>query len=138
MKHVTLKQAVAVAVVFAGAAVCADTKKAQREHEQGLRYAEARMWKEAEEAFTAAISAAPNPASYIHRAKTRIAGGMHLQAIEDLSEAIKLNPQEAEAWRLRGETNAKVGEPRKSVNDLTRAIDLGLATSPVYAARVDR
>ena len=43
MKLVTLQQAVAVVVLFAGAAVCADTKKAQREHEQGLRYEEARM-----------------------------------------------------------------------------------------------
>jgi len=116
-------------LAFAGLALCADSRKAQREYEQGIRLEQAGHWQEAYEAFSASLGDEPTAAAYLHRAKTQLALNLPDKAIDDLTEAIRLDPKNPDALRWRSETYAKLGNQRGVIADLTALFDLGVETS---------
>jgi tetratricopeptide (TPR) repeat protein len=62
-------------------------------------------------------------------------GGQHATAINDLSKAIDLRPEFADAHNLRGVCNARLKNVEPAIADFTRAIDLGVDDSSAYLNR---
>ncbi len=132
---VTMKSTLCALLAFAAVALCADTKKAQRDFEQGVHLEQGGQWAEAYSAFTASLDAAPNAPAYLHRAKAQIALGNPEKAVDDLTEAIRLDPKDPEALRQRAEAYVKMGNHRGVIADLTAVFALGVETSALYALR---
>src|SRR5580692_5909254 len=112
-----------------------DPHKAQRDYDLGIHFEQAGQLPQAIEAFTQSIAAEPSARAYAHRAKSLLALKFAAKAESDLEAALALEPENAEAWRWRGDADAALGNERKAIEDYTHAIDLGTATSPVYTAR---
>jgi tetratricopeptide (TPR) repeat protein len=112
-----------------------DTRKAQREYEQGLHLEQAGHWQEAYDAFSASLNEEPSATAYLHRAKTELALELPAKAVDDLTESIRLDPKEPDALRWRSETYAKLGNYRGVIADLTALFDLGVETSALRSQR---
>jgi len=85
--------------------------------------------------FSASLGDEPTAAAYLHRAKTQLALNLPDKAIDDLTEAIRLDPKNPDALRWRSETYAKLGNQRGVIADLTALFDLGVETSALYSQR---
>jgi hypothetical protein len=66
------------------------------------------------------------------RAAARIATGDRNLALADLNQALQINPDDAQAWRLRAETNLALGDAKQAAMDFTRCIELKLVHAAVY------
>src|SRR5258707_3197633 len=91
----------------AALALSADSRKAQREYEQGIRLEQAGHWQEAYDAFSASLNSDPTAQAYLHRAKTQLALNLPAKAIDDLTEVLRLDPKNPDALRWRSETHLK-------------------------------
>jgi tetratricopeptide (TPR) repeat protein len=116
-------------------AVAADSQKAQRDLQLGVSLEQAGRWQEAYDAFSASLAADPTGPAYLHRAKAEIALNLPEKAVDDLTEAIRLDPKNPDALRWRSEMYVKLGNHRGVVTDLTALFDQGVETSPLYAER---
>ncbi len=58
------------------------------------------------------------------RGAMRVLAGEYSGAAQDLSEAIHLAPESAQAWTLRGEAHRRLGNHQAAVVDLSRALEL--------------
>ena len=110
-------------VGFAAVATAADSQKAQREFQQGVHLEQAGQWQEAYDAFSASLEAEPGAQAYLHRAKTELALNLPQKAVDDLTEAIRLDPKNPDALRWRSEMYVKLGNHRGVVTDLTALFD---------------
>lgn len=122
-------------LLIGAAANAGDAKKAQRDFEQGLRYEQAGKMQEAYWSFSQALAENPTDQAYLHRARAQVALNAPLKAIDDLSHASGMAPNNAEIFLLRGALYAKQGEKQKALDDLNKAIQLGATTSDAYSAR---
>ncbi len=59
-----------------------------------------------------------------------LAGGPFAAAIADFTQAIELDPQRANAYRLRGVAYKNIGEEAKAEADYEKAMQLGLPRKP--------
>src|SRR5271166_59278 len=102
-----------ICTMFALATLAAagDSQKAQREYRRGFGLEQAGQWQEAYDAFSASLDAAPTALAYLHRAKTELALALPEKAVDDLTEAIRLDPKNPDALRWRSETYEKLGNP---------------------------
>ena len=78
-------------LAFTSLAISADSNKAKREYELGLRLELAGQWQEAYNAFSASLDAEPGAPAYLHRAKTELALNLPQKAVDDLTEAIRID-----------------------------------------------
>jgi tetratricopeptide (TPR) repeat protein len=114
-------------------AFAADPKKAQREYEEGVRLEQAGRWQEAYDAFSRSLDSDPTAQAYLHRAKTQLALDLPAKAVDDLTEALRLEPKNPDALRWRSETYDKLGNYRGVIADLTALFDQGVETSVLYS-----
>jgi len=133
--HVNLSLYICAMLSFASLATAADSQKAQREFQQGVHLEQAGQWQEAYEAFSASLEAEPGAPAYLHRAKTELALNLPEKAVDDLTEAIRLEPKNQDALRWRSETYAKLNNSRGVIADLTALFELGVETSALYSQR---
>src|SRR6202522_889677 len=120
---------------FAMLGLGAEARKAQIEYEQGLRWEAAGHWQEAYASFSASLDAQPTAQAYLHRGKAQLTLRLPTKAVDDLTEAIRLDPKNTEALRWRSETYAKLGDQRGVITDLTALFELGAETSALYSQR---
>jgi tetratricopeptide (TPR) repeat protein len=89
-------------------------------------------------ALAASVSAQPAPsdaaAAYNHGVEAERVG-RHDQAVADLTEAIALKPDFAEAYESRGVAYDQKGLYDRAIADYTRAIALGAAIAETYFNR---
>ena len=60
--------------------------------------------------------------------------GEHQRAVEDLDEAIRLDPKYADNYYNRGNAYGKLGEHQRAIQDYERAIQLGADRGPLESA----
>ena len=91
--------------------VAADNSKtAEKAFREGLRLAQANLNARALDAFSEAIRLRGDYAdAYEQRARLRRLAGDDAGATEDLKATVRLEPANAEAWRLLGEAHRRVG-----------------------------
>ncbi len=70
------------------------------------------------------------------RGRTHIKLNQAESARQDFYQSLKLDPQNADAYQLRGTARLSVGQKEKSIKDLDIAILRDLADSYKYGARV--
>src|ERR1700691_687827 len=116
-------------------AMSADSQKAQREYRLGFSLEQAGQWQEAYDAFSASLAAEPGAPAYLHRAKTELALNLPEKAVDDLTEAVRLDRKNPDALRWRSETYAKLGDDRGVIADVSTLVDLGVETSALYSQR---
>ncbi len=58
------------------------------------------------------------------RGALQVLAGEYVGAARDLSDAIRLAPETAEAWRLRGEAHRRLGREGEALADVSRALEL--------------
>jgi len=93
--------------------------------QSGLSYMRAMESAEAETAYAEALKLNPgDPEIWVDRATLRTAMEHYWDALNDLNQALKLNPKEAVALRLRGQTWVKLGNRQKAQEDFLAAEDL--------------
>lgn len=118
------------------ALLASNPKLAEKSYKEGLKLEEASQWKEADAAYTQAIQEQPTVADYfVHRARVRLYVGDFQHALEDAGSATRLDAKDAEAFRLLGDIDDRMRNPRNAVADYTRAIDLGANSAAVYNSR---
>ncbi len=126
------------ALLYAAGLYAADQHKTpDRDYDQGIRYEQAGQWQQAEAAFSRSIASHPAASAYVHRGRAETALGTPAKALDDLAQAIRLSPDDPEAFRVRGEANFKLGVYPDAVSDFTRSITLGAESSALYTARAD-
>src|SRR5258708_12091745 len=84
---------IGLALASAALGVGGDSRKAQHEYERGLRLEQAGHWQEAYDTFSASLDAEPTAQAYLHRAKTQLAMERPGKAVDDLTEALRLEPK---------------------------------------------
>src|ERR1700685_102793 len=121
---------------LAGVILASDPKQAEKPFKDGLRYEQNNQWKEAEAAYSEAIQLNPSSALYyLHRARFRSSNGDAPRALEDATEASRLEPKNGEASQLLGNIDVQLNNSRQAIADYTRAIELGANEAAVYNAR---
>jgi tetratricopeptide (TPR) repeat protein len=91
----------------------------------GLAYAEANSNKNAEIQYAAALRLEPqDPDIWLDRATARAGDERYWDAIDDINHALKLMPDMAEAYRLRGQVYTKLGLDSNAGYDFAKAEDL--------------
>ena len=103
-----------------------ETLSAQKCFERGLAALRMRCdCAGAARAFALSIQSNPmHQKAYIHRGLAYEALGNLQQAIEDYTVAILLDPDDGEAYRLRGFASRRLGMDAEAIADLRRAADL--------------
>lgn len=91
----------------------------------GRAYGQTRKWKDAQEAFTRALTIQPTLAdAYIGRASTFIASGNRAKALADLRKAEEVNPKGAEAPLRIGMLQQEDGVAKEAYEAYERAVRL--------------
>ena len=76
---------------------------------------------------------------YLSKAKLHLDNGEYQKAVEDLTEAIRIDPKFAKAYYNRAYIYNELGEYQKSIEDYTEVIDKASPLDPiiglVYASR---
>lgn len=89
----------------------------------GRAYAQARKWKQSEEAFTRALTIEPNLAeAYLGRSTTYTQTNNRAKAIADLRKAEELNPKNPEAAFRIGMLQQEAGAAKEAYESYERAI----------------
>ena len=102
----------------------------------GYSYAEAGLYDDAIEAYTAAIALNPNLAeAYSNRGNACSKKGQYDRAIEDYTKAIQLDPNDVKAYNNRGNAYAKKGQYDREIEDYNKAIALDLNYTKAYINR---
>jgi tetratricopeptide (TPR) repeat protein len=84
-----------------------------------------------------AVRQAPLSArSFLTRARVELRAGLIADALRDVEEARRLEPDDPRVWTLRGEVRAASGDGLAGLADLDRAIALG-GDGDVHAARAE-
>ena len=96
---------------------------------------------------TIAIEQAPTSYAYVTRSCALAALGRHQEAIADVNEALRLDPDCAMALSLRGVERSRFGQYEEAIQDCTKAIQLtpnsenfylNRATACLFSGRYDR
>lgn len=92
---------------------------------------------EALKALDVAIAADPQGAAeaYYYRGLIRAEQGDVRGGIDDLTQAIKINPHMPQAYAARGSLHLLTGRPAKAIKDLNKAIELDPTHAPNYVNR---
>lgn len=102
----------------------------------GYSYAEAGLYDDAIEAYTAAIALNPNLAeAYNNRGFAYNNKGQYDKAIEDYTKVIPLYPDYAGTYNNRGNAYSKKGQYDRAIEDYTKAIQLDPNDVKVYNNR---
>ena len=92
--------------------------------------------KDAEAAYTLALTAAPgDAAALLGRGQARAAQGDRAGASADLDQAVTLAPKNSEAWRQRGLLRLNAGDLKGALDDMDRVVILAPKASGAYASR---
>jgi tetratricopeptide (TPR) repeat protein len=92
--------------------------------------------KEADAAYTLALTAAPGDAlALLGRGQARAALGDNAGAAADLDQAVTLAPRNSEAWRQRGLLRLNAGDLKGAMDDMDRVVILAPKASGAYASR---
>jgi tetratricopeptide (TPR) repeat protein len=97
-------------------AATAPGKDARKAYQDGLKYEAAQQPERAIQAYSEAVQAAPDYVeAYEHRAKLRLARGLAVPAADDYTVLIRLKPDNAELYRLRGDAVRAAGLFAKAI-----------------------
>ncbi|KAK3265805.1 hypothetical protein CYMTET_25540 [Cymbomonas tetramitiformis] len=66
--------------------------------------------------------------AFVGRGTAKAMAGNLKEARDDFSDALRRNPDAAEAWKRRGQTNAALGELNEALTDLSKSISLQPST----------
>lgn len=88
----------------------------------GSAYLELGRDREALAELSLAISAEPIPEAYLNRGKIFLRLSQLQKALDDFSTAVKLAPEEAAGWALRGQARLRLGDFSDAEKDLTEAL----------------
>ena len=95
---------------------------------RGLAYAALQDYRKAIVDFDAALNVTPNDATlYVKRATVQSMSGDLQGAVNSDSEAIRLDPKNAEAYRNRADAYRQLGDTAHATADSQRAQELSLA-----------
>src|SRR6186713_590525 len=127
MRILKLAAAILTASVFLAAAEAAsDPTRSKRLNELGLKQESAGQPEEAIRLFTQAINADPaSAAPYKNRARLRFQTDAVEESLADFDQYLLRQPEDLEAWGMRGDVNAELGNLGKAVEDYSRAIHNG-------------
>jgi Flp pilus assembly protein TadD len=81
------------------------------------------------------VSAEKSEDFYLNRGMNRVQQGDYQGAIEDFTEAIRLNPNNAEVYKMRGIVRLVLGEGQAAITDLTQVIRLHPNDAEAYKMR---
>lgn len=91
----------------------------------GSAFSRARDSKNAEAQYAIALKIEPNdPEIWVDRALERASFERFWDAISDVNQALKIMPDMAEAWRLRGQCWQKLGNTKNAASDLNYAAQI--------------
>ncbi len=108
-----------------GADTKADKKRSQVSLQRALQADKAGRRDEAIAAYTDAIAADnSNGAAFRGRGKDYLAAGDKVKAAEDLEQAVRVQPADAQSYSARGELFAALGEPERAIRDFDTAIGM--------------
>lgn len=119
------------AQAFQALATSGDQSKTRQKHlaalqaQAGQAFARARDFRQAENAYAAALKLEPqDPDIWLDRAILRADNERYWDALDDVNRALTLMPDMIEALRLRGQIWTKLGNMSNARQDLTRAVML--------------
>ncbi len=86
--------------------------------------------------FTAALAVRPT-STRMHRTVADVLREKKAfqEAIDEYSKAIEFNPEEAQAWEMRGRSYAELGQHDKALADLSKAIELNPGNATTWNNR---
>ncbi|MEO1416651.1 MAG: tetratricopeptide repeat protein [Bacteroidota bacterium] len=102
---------------------------------EGQMLSKDRLWEEAIESYNLVIARYPSGQAFVARARAFETLDNTAAALDDLAEAVKVQPTLAEAWRMSGKLLGKSGRNREAVEKLSRAIDLRAGNAEIYCLR---
>lgn len=103
--------------------------------EEGDRLRGEGKWTEAVAAYDRAIYLSPDPEAYFGRGCARNILRNYLEAFQDLSRAVQLKPDYAQAYGERGSAYSYLGQYRRAIEDYDKAIDLKPDDASTYIDR---
>ena len=93
-------------------------------HLRGLAYYRSRCYEEALADFSKAIEIYPSAEAYYHRGVCQLDLEQFSDALEDLTQAIQLNPQDPMAWNERGVARIHLRDVREAISDFQSALEV--------------
>lgn len=110
---------------------------ASQNYSEGMFYASRHEQQKAVEAFTRCMKLDADYAAscYFRRGWARMQLKEYKQAIEDLNEAIRLDPTDHWSYELRAWINGRLGEHKLAIADFTKAIQLSPNLPQAYRHR---
>ncbi|MDB9545935.1 tetratricopeptide repeat-containing serine protease family protein [Dolichospermum circinale] len=94
-----------------------------------------KRYREAEAAINKAIELSPRAAFYTNRGNVRNDLGDKPGAIDDYTQAIKINPNDAQAYSNRGNVRYELGDKQGAIDDYTQAIKINPNYAEAYGNR---
>ena len=94
-------------------------------YEQGLKEMREKRFAEAVASFSLAVEGHPSADSYLWRSKAFRKAGDSRRALDDLEQALRLDPKIAEAYFLRGQILREGGEKKQGLAEIRKAASLG-------------
>ena len=103
---------------------------------RGIAYLESGRPDEAIRDFTESLRWREGVEGYYNRAMAWLEKGDLERALADLDAALRLDPEDAEAWNMRAIVEAERGNYERALRDIERAIELGHPSGFVNRANI--